>query len=82
MTGREALKIVLQKNKVSITEAARRLGTPRTTISTMVNLKNSSITMKSFVDILSVVGYEVLIQPRDGRRHLDDQIIIDEVPEL
>lgn len=77
MEARQALKHILKEQNLSVTELSRRMGKNRVSVSSVFNRQGYGINMEIFVEHANALGYEVLVQPRDGRERQPGQIVID-----
>ena len=66
----KAIKIIRQKQGMTLIELARRSGVSQGCISRYENGK-SDLTMKSMTKMMRALGYEIVLKPRHERKYTE-----------
>lgn len=75
MKHTEAIKSAMIKTGVSQKDIVEQLGVKQTTVSERINYKN--ISAKHLTEILDILGYELVIQPKVEGDRPDGQYVLE-----
>ena len=74
-TINEAIKMIMKENKFKQQAMAEAIGKKKAT-DVSARLMNANMTFDKAIEMLSVMGYEVTVQPRSQGKRPNGQIVI------